>query len=103
MAEGCDPDIDMDPQRSHEAANGAHEAEHGDVPHIVEHARAVEGKAVRVQAEVPVAAKVRIEDVLRVLLQGTSQWKASATDAERVAVRPCCIASLLRTGGDARY
>ena len=93
VAEGCDSDIDMDPEGSHEAANGAHEAEHRDVPNIVEHARAVERKAVCVQAKVPVAAKVRVEDVLWMLLQGTPRMKASAVWAERCTLRRTALHS----------
>ena len=69
VAEGSDFDVDMDPQRPHEAPHGAHEAEYGDIPDVVEHARAVEGQAVSVQPKVAVAAEVRVKDVLRVLLQ----------------------------------
>ena len=69
VAEGGDFDIDMHPKRPHEAPHGAHEAENGDVPDIVEHARAVERQAVGVQTKIAVAPEMRVQNVLRVLLQ----------------------------------
>lgn len=69
VAEGSDFDIDMHPQCTHEAPHGAHEAEYGYVPDIIEHARAVERQAVGVQPKIAVAPKMRVQNVLRVLLQ----------------------------------
>ncbi len=85
MAEGSDFDIDVDPQRSHKAPHGAHEAEDGYVPHIVEHARAVECQAVGVQPEIAVSPKVRAQDVLRMLLWAGHKQQSQCLVAQIVS------------------
>jgi hypothetical protein len=74
VAEGGDLDVDVHPERPHEAPDGPHEAKHGHIPHVVEHARAVRGQAVRVETKVPVAPEVRAQHVVRVLLRQAAAW-----------------------------
>ena len=68
MPEGCDPHIDMHPERSHQAPNCPHQAEDGHIPHVVEHALPVQRQAVSLEPEVPIPPKVRAQNGLRVLL-----------------------------------
>ena len=53
MAKEGDPDIDVHPQCPHQATDGSHDTEDGDIPRIVEHARAIGCQAVCVQAKIP--------------------------------------------------
>ena len=76
MAEGRDAHVDVDPQRAHQPADRAHAAEDGHVPGVVEHAAAVKGERVRIQAEVAVAPKVRAQDAGRVFLRAGQQETA---------------------------
>ena len=55
MAEKGDADVDVHPQGAHQAAYGAHDAEDGHVPGIVEHAGAVGGHTVRIQPKISAA------------------------------------------------
>lgn len=78
MPERRNFDVDVHPERSHEAPDGPHHAEHWHIPHVVEHARAVGRQAVCVQAEVAVAAEMRVQHIVRVLLRhGTHGTSAS--------------------------
>ena len=69
MAQLGDLDIDFDEGSPHEAPHDSHANEDGHVPDIVEHAGAVEGQAVCVQAKVAEAPKVGCQDGPGVLLQ----------------------------------
>ena len=50
-------DIDVDEKRAQQAAACAHEAENGNLPHIVKHACAVLRQAVGIEPKITVAAK----------------------------------------------
>ena len=83
MPQRGDLHVEVDPERAQQAPSGPHEAEDGHVPHIVEHARAIKGQAVRVQSKVAVAPKVRQQNVAGVLLQRSSavSWLADSASA----------------------
>ena len=68
VPELCDLDVDFDEESPHETPNGPHTHKDGQVPHIVEHARAIESEAVCVEAKVSVAAKVGDQHLAWVLL-----------------------------------
>ena len=51
----------MDEEGAQGSSNGAHHAEDGQVPDIVEHAGAVQAQAVRVQAKIPVPPKMGLQ------------------------------------------